>query len=904
MKQDRSSRAASGKQVGALKSSPLSKGAKATVQGQNSAGSSKVQMGRETLAKSIAANRSCQRKVLLVDVRSTSLRRIDDLISSGLYLLLIVIVILGAIYAHTTADAVASDLTNVFVNTQLAQLLLLPLSVLQNLFTFLAPVALLGLLAWQGRWWAILQSALVGILGGHLALLVSELMSYLPEVFRASLTVWGVGEQIVAISTPLSAMSAMITFAGERKQEKLIRWLWSFAWLVLALAVLQGRMTLPSAVVTVLLGICLGTFARFVFGVPNSRPSHERFISALESVNIIPKRIIRLDFEQSSDPLITQQLTYHSDNLSNPNSVTVTDLKQVDPVAIQLDYCAYELENETFDSVATSRYYLVWDQEENRYLINASDADIHKLAWLKDTWNNIRLRTSRKSTMTTVRQTGEYTALMSAMTSKAGLNTRIYYGAAQAGSSILNIFRNEVDLRPLNKVDLVDLNPIIMERAWAQLLQAHQHGLAHRNLTASNLCITPDAQVYLVDWEQGEIATSELTKLVDRIQLLVLSATIFGVRSAVSAARKSLGVDNLKALVPVLQGLALPTETRNQAKAQKLLPALRLELLEKQDPDQASLDPDLAQADLRRFSIKTVLVTVVGVAALIVVLGSLNFTELSSTISKAQPLWIIGGICFSLAISYGQAISLRAVCPNHLGKWECFLVQIAGAVTALVAPSGVGSAALNFRYLIRKRMPTALTVATVSLLQGFQFIVTVSLLIVMLAFTGTSMNVRLPSSTLLTTVAVIVVALAICVAVPKLRIRIWKLIAPTVNQIWPRLVWIMTSPKRITLTCLGVLFQTITQVLCFQCSLAAFGGAMPFSALTVTFLVSNTLGSVIPTPGGLGTVEAALTAGLKVAGIPGSVALSTVLLYRLLTFWFRAPLGWLALKYLQKTDIV
>jgi len=56
----------------------------------------------------------------------------------------------------------------------------------------------------------------------------------------------------------------------------------------------------------------------------------------------------------------------------------------------------------------------------------------------------------------------------------------------------------------------------------------------------------------------------------------------------------------------------------------------------------------------------------------------------------------------------------------------------------------------------------------------------------------------------------------------------------------------------------------------------------------------------VPTPGGLGAVEAALTAGLTATGLPGAVAVSSVLLFRLLTFWFPVPVGWVALSYLER----
>jgi uncharacterized membrane protein YbhN (UPF0104 family) len=51
-------------------------------------------------------------------------------------------------------------------------------------------------------------------------------------------------------------------------------------------------------------------------------------------------------------------------------------------------------------------------------------------------------------------------------------------------------------------------------------------------------------------------------------------------------------------------------------------------------------------------------------------------------------------------------------------------------------------------------------------------------------------------------------------------------------------------------------------------------------------------------------VEAALTAGLTAAGLPGAVAVSAVLLFRLLTFWLPVPIGWAALSYLERQQVL
>jgi uncharacterized protein (TIRG00374 family) len=68
----------------------------------------------------------------------------------------------------------------------------------------------------------------------------------------------------------------------------------------------------------------------------------------------------------------------------------------------------------------------------------------------------------------------------------------------------------------------------------------------------------------------------------------------------------------------------------------------------------------------------------------------------------------------------------------------------------------------------------------------------------------------------------------------------------------------------------------------------------------VSGLTANAVGSAIPTPGGVGAVETALTTALVIAGLPAGVAGAAVLLYRLLTFWLPVLPGWLCFNYLTR----
>ena len=84
----------------------------------------------------------------------------------------------------------------------------------------------------------------------------------------------------------------------------------------------------------------------------------------------------------------------------------------------------------------------------------------------------------------------------------------------------------------------------------------------------------------------------------------------------------------------------------------------------------------------------------------------------------------------------------------------------------------------------------------------------------------------------------------------------------------------------------------------------AFNGHISLATAAVVYLTSAAIGSVAPTPGGLGAVELALSTGLVAAGMAGTAAISAVLLFRLATFWLPVPLGWLALGVLRRRNAV
>jgi uncharacterized membrane protein YbhN (UPF0104 family) len=213
----------------------------------------------------------------------------------------------------------------------------------------------------------------------------------------------------------------------------------------------------------------------------------------------------------------------------------------------------------------------------------------------------------------------------------------------------------------------------------------------------------------------------------------------------------------------------------------------------------------------------------------------------------------------------------------------------------------VGGAALNVRYLQRKKVPAPVAAASVGVAQVVAFVLHISLLVVFAAIAGTTAktSIQPPRWAYFVLAGLVAVAVAV-LALPAGRRLLRARVSPTLGQVLPRLLEVAQQPRKLAEGIGGTLLLSASYIFCLAACVAAFGRSVPLASIAVVYLTGVAIGSVLPTPGGLGGVEAALTAGLTAAGLPGAVAVSSVLLFRLLTFWFPVPVGWVALNYLER----
>ena len=80
-------------------------------------------------------------------------------------------------------------------------------------------------------------------------------------------------------------------------------------------------------------------------------------------------------------------------------------------------------------------------------------------------------------------------------------------------------------------------------------------------------------------------------------------------------------------------------------------------------------------------------------------------------------------------------------------------------------------------------------------------------------------------------------------------------------------------------------------MLCLYLVFLAFGYHIAFSALVISYAVAYGVGTLAPTPGGLGAVEGLLITLLVSFDVPSATAIAVVLVYRFINFWLPIPFG-------------
>jgi glycosyltransferase 2 family protein len=440
-----------------------------------------------------------------------------------------------------------------------------------------------------------------------------------------------------------------------------------------------------------------------------------------------------------------------------------------------------------------------------------------------------------------------------------------------------------------------------LRNIWDAVHVLHEHRVTHRSLTADRILLTGDDQVMLLDLGDGDVAASDLQVRLDVAQLLAELALYVGPERSADLALEKAGADELVGVVPLLQRVALARSTRAELRRRRdVLPALRQRLLA------AVPGGEVTPVRLERIRFRSLVTLVASVAAAYLLAGELTRVSLGQALRTSDWHWGLVALALSAVTYVGATLELSGFVSERLNFTRTLLAQLAGSFVTLVTPAAVGGAALNIRYLQRRKVPAPVAAASVGVSQLVAIVLHILLLVVSIAVAGAAAKepFRPPPTWSYFVLAGLVVAALGVLAVPAGRRLLRARVQPMLGQVLPRLLEVAQQPRKLAEGIGGALLLSVAYILCLAACVQAFHGSAAIASIAVVYLTGSALGSIIPTPGGIGAVEAALTAGLVAAGLHGTQAASAVLLFRLLTFWLPVPFGYAALNYLERKDAI
>lgn len=805
-------------------------------------------------------------QVEIVDVPDVRVHHPSDLLGTVLSALGIALVLVLATYAHNTTSGVAEDVQG--FATLLNRILFVPRLGLEMFVTLAVPLAVITELAFR----RLGRQLLEGLIAAFVALLLNGAVLWAIETFGSEELIVGMairssGEWKVTLPGYVALLVGLLTVVGPRGRRRTVKWSWNLLWFAVGVLLITAGVSLPGLVVSFLIGRVTGLGVRYLSGVLSERAYGDSLVAGVRRAGIEPVRLLRV-----------------ADETTPQGAPGVDGDQAARALTRSTDHRLYEL---------TTR-----DGEDLDLVV--IDGDRQVVGMLSRLWRSLRMRGIEGRSVVSLRQAAERAALLAYAARAAGVRTPRLLSIAEADDSMLLVQERPDRAVPLGALDPDELTDEVLREIWAQLQLAHDAGIAHRSLTSDVLLVETVVGrpiVWLTSWEQGDVASSDLARRMDVTQLLALLALRVGATRALDSAAAVLPDERIASIGPLLQMITLPRLTRDEMRAnKKVLAELRSALV-------AHLpEADVEPQQLVRFGARTVLTILVPIVAIVFVVTSINVDEITSALSKGDWRWTVVAFALGLVTLFGAALAFVAFSPVKLPFWRATLVQTAATFVGLAAPAGIGPAALNLRMLTRRGVSTSLAAATVALVQVSQFVVTLGLLLVLSIASGSNESALPIEPGVLFAIGIVAALIASGLLVPKVRQWVLAKTMPTLRQTWPRLIEVLGQPWRLALAVAGNLLMTLGFIFAFDASLAAFGQEASLIQVALVYLAGNTAGALVPTPGGMGTIELALAGALTTTtGINAGIATSIAVLFRVATYWLRIPIGWAAMRYLQKT---
>ncbi len=507
------------------------------------------------------------------------------------------------------------------------------------------------------------------------------------------------------------------------------------------------------------------------------------------------------------------------------------------------------------------------------------------------------------------RRVAEHEALLSMMGRQAGASVPEVLAVAPLGQDSAVIAFTRPEGRSLADLTGDAVDDADLDLLWAQLASLHRARIAHRALDAERVVIGERA-VSLMGFENARLAASDEQIASDVAQLLVTTAVVVGSSRAADAALRSLPHDRVEAALPFVQRAALPSGTRRTLRHHKGLP----EELRSEIQSRLGIE-DLELADLDRISLVRV-VSWVGFAVLAFFLLTLvsSWSEIRAAMAGIGWAWVPFIVLATVLVSVGGAMSLAGSVLRRIALGEATLVMFGQSFLNRFTPANAGGMAMRIRYLQKGGTQGAVATAAIGLTSAASGVLQVVFIAFFFIWSGSNPTTGvetdssggggLDGSIIAVFVGAVAIALVVVAATPKLRRWFVDLATSTIAKIRSDFGELARRPDKLALLFGGAGLAKFATLVAFVLSCRAFGIDLGFAELGALYLGASTIAAAVPTPGGVGAIEAALVFVLTNAGVDEATAWAAVLLFRLINYWLVTIPGYFSLRACERLELV
>ncbi|WP_435800136.1 lysylphosphatidylglycerol synthase transmembrane domain-containing protein [Streptomyces coeruleorubidus] len=275
-------------------------------------------------------------------------------------------------------------------------------------------------------------------------------------------------------------------------------------------------------------------------------------------------------------------------------------------------------------------------------------------------------------------------------------------------------------------------------------------------------------------------------------------------------------------------------------------------------------------------------------------------------LGNAEWPWLLAAMGATCLTWVAAACTRQGAVVERLPRRRLLATQFAAGAANHLLPTGLGASAVNLRFMTVCGLPLARSSAALALYLLAESVGRVALLgVLFVAFPDAlRLGTLVPQTAFGPLLAGAGVVFVIAVAVPALVRRVRSAVLSFLRTALGEARSVHTRPARALALWGGSFAFPALQATVLVLVGRAMGLDVPPAHMAVAYLAATVAVALVPTPGGIGSVEAALVMALVAAGGPAAVATAVVLAFRVITVWLPLLPGALTLAALVRLKVI